>query len=278
MNRSVSFKPAGWAMAALTAAVMAGCGGGGGGSAPAATPVTPPATATGPNVCNSAAAHCVNLATSANYAVLAQSSITSSATASSITGNVGLSPGVKANYVGFTLTDDGTNTFSTDPQVTGKIFAADNIQATQDALTTAEADAQNAFIAAGALTADVSPGGTTIDTAACAGAGAGVYHFSGAVSITQDCVLTGGADDIWVFQIPGALTQDAATHVTLAGGAQAKNVLWQVDGGVNVGAGSHLEGVVLSSGAIGLGAGASATGRLLTNGAVTVDGSTVAQP
>jgi hypothetical protein len=45
MNRLESFKPAVWAMAAITAAVMAGCGGGGDDAPP--TPAAPPAAAVG---------------------------------------------------------------------------------------------------------------------------------------------------------------------------------------------------------------------------------------
>jgi hypothetical protein len=279
MNRSVSFKPALWAVAALTAAVMAGCGGGDD-AAPAPAPVVTPPAATGPHTCTAGAANCVNLGTAAKYAVLAQSAITS-ITASAITGDVGLSPGTKADYSGFTLADNGDNTFSTDPQVTGKIFAADNTGGSTSAdLTQAQIDAIAAFGAAdpAVLTPTVTTGASAINTADCAGATPGVYHFTAAVNIASECTFNGGPDDIWVFQVDGALTQTAGVNVNLTGGAQAKNVLWRVDGAASIGAGSHLEGVVIARDSITLGAGATSTGRLLAGAAVTVDGSTVAQP
>ena len=67
-------------------------------------------------------------------------------------------------------------------------------------------------------------------------------------------------------------------EVLLAGGALAENIFWQVEGGVLLGAGAHIEGVVLSGTSIALGAGASAHGRLLAKTAVTLDTSTVTQP
>jgi hypothetical protein len=147
-------------------------------------------------------------------------------------------------------------------------------------LAQAQIDAVTAFGAAdpAVLTPGTTTGNSTVDTAACGGALPGVYHFTGDANITQECTFNGGPDDIWVFQVDGALNQTAGVNVNLTGGAQAKNVLWRVDGAATIGAGSHLEGVVIARDSITLGAGATSTGRLLAGNAVTVDGSTVAQP
>ncbi|MBU1409880.1 DUF3494 domain-containing protein, partial [Myxococcota bacterium] len=86
-------------------------------------------------------------------------------------------------------------------------------------------------------------------------------------------------DDIWIFQINGALTMTAAMTVHLTGGALAKNVFWQTTGAASLGADAHLEGTVLSSAAISLGAGASVLGRLYATTLATVGaGSSVTQP
>ena len=61
----------------------------------------------------------------------------------------------------------------------------------------------------------------------------------------------------------------------LAGGALAKNVIWEVAGAVSLGTTSHFEGVVLSKTAITLQTGASINGRLLAQTAVSLDSSTV---
>jgi cytoskeletal protein CcmA (bactofilin family) len=85
-------------------------------------------------------------------------------------------------------------------------------------------------------------------------------------------------NDVWIFQIAGNVTVDAAVNFTLSGGAQAKNIFWQVAGTVNLGAGSHLEGIVLCQTAITLVTGASINGRLLAQTAVTLGQATVTEP
>ena len=61
---------------------------------------------------------------------------------------------------------------------------------------------------------------------------AGTYTSATSFRITTgNLTLTGGANDIWVFQMGSSLTVGAPgfpRSVTLAGGAQAKNVFWQV--------------------------------------------------
>jgi hypothetical protein len=106
----------------------------------------------------------------------------------------------------------------------------------------------------------------------------GVYKWGTGVSIPTNVTLAGSAADVWIFQIAGGLTQAAATTVVLGGAAQAKNIFWQVAGGVTLGATAHLEGNVLSQTAITLGNKASVNGRLLAQTAVTLDASTVTQP
>jgi len=70
----------------------------------------------------------------------------------------------------------------------------------------------------------------------------------------------------------------SATKIVLAGGALAKNVVWEVAGAVSIGTTSHFEGVVLSQTSITLQTGASINGRLLAQTAVSIDSSTVVAP
>ncbi len=62
----------------------------------------------------------------------------------------------------------------------------------------------------------------------------------------------------------GTLKQGNAARVTLAGGAVAKNIFWQVAGAVTLGTTAHLEGVVLAKTMIAANTGASVTGRLFS--------------
>ena len=66
----------------------------------------------------------------------------------------------------------------------------------------------------------------------------GLYTIAGAASNTGTVTLDAGGDPdaVFVFQVNGALAFDAASHVTLAGGAQADRVFWQVNGAGAIGA------------------------------------------
>lgn len=275
MNRSGTFiKPAIWTMALLAAAVVAGCGGGGdGGSAPAKPAAAPTGACSG-------GTSCVALGTAANYAILAQSGVSTVPT-SAVTGNVGLSPAAATALTGFSQTLDASGTFSTSTQVTGKLFAADYTAPTPATLTTAVGDASTAYTDAGSKVTGfpVNPTAGVIPAVGSPPVAPGVYNWTGNVVITSNTELNGGPNDVWVFQIgSGNLSQTAGTTVTLAGGAQSKNVFWQVSGSVLLLTGAHLEGTVLAQTDITLQTGASVNGRLISGTAVSLDNGTVVQP
>jgi hypothetical protein len=105
----------------------------------------------------------------------------------------------------------------------------------------------------------------------------GLYKWSTGVSIPTDVTLSGGPNDVWIFQIAGDLTVAGAAAVILSGGAQARNIFWQVAGGVgvNLGTTSQFEGTILTQAAINLATGASINGRMLAQTAVTLDANTI---
>ncbi|HSQ65326.1 MAG TPA: ice-binding family protein [Polyangiaceae bacterium] len=229
----------------------------------------------GPQMTDGGNATSVNLGTAGTYAILAKSAV-STVPSSAITGNVGLSPAAASYITGFSLTPDSTNVFSTSTQVTGKLFASDYAVPTPSNLTTAVGDMQLAFTDAAGRAPSVTElgagdiGGMTLTR--------GVYAWSSGLLIPTDVTLTGAATDVWIFQIAQGLTMSNGTNIVLAGGALAKNVVWQVSGAVSIGTTSHFEGIVLSQTSITLQTGASINGRLLAQTAVSLDSSTVVAP
>ncbi len=106
----------------------------------------------------------------------------------------------------------------------------------------------------------------------------GLYQWSTSLLISTDVTLSGGPNDVWVFQIAGTLDEANATRVTLAGGARAKNIFWQVAGAVTLGTNSHFEGVVLGKTMIAVNTGTSVNGRLLAQTAVTLQMNAITEP
>jgi hypothetical protein len=106
----------------------------------------------------------------------------------------------------------------------------------------------------------------------------GLYKWSTGLLISKDVTLSGGPNDVWIFQVAGTLNQANATRVTLTNGALAKNVFWQVAGAVTLGTTAHFEGVVLAKTMIAVNTGASVNGRLLAQTAVTLQMNAVTAP
>jgi len=107
----------------------------------------------------------------------------------------------------------------------------------------------------------------------------GLYKWGTGVLITSAGVtLTGGADDVWIFQISQNLTVENSAIVTLSGGAQAKNIFWQVDGQATLGTAANFKGNLLTQTLISFNTGAQMTGRALAQTAVTLNATTITVP
>ncbi len=209
----------------------------------------------------------VDLGSAGDYVILAKSAINNSST-SAITGDLGLSPAATTFITGLALVD--FTGYATSSQVTGKVYAADMADPTPVALTTAVENMITAYNdAAGRPTPDFlelgagNIGGMTLS--------AGLYKWTSTVTLPTDITLSGSADDVWIFQIAGDLTQSAAVNITLIGGAQAKNIFWQVAGEATLGTTSHFEGNILSMTGITFQTNASMNGRALAQTAVILD-------
>jgi hypothetical protein len=285
-----NFKTLTWLVAMALTGVVAGCSGGdsggtnqpGAGSGPVLT--VPVGAGTGAGGLGKGPAPVV-LGIAGNYAILAESMVSTTGTAgTAVTGDVGVSPAAATFVQGFSLILDAGECFSTTSPatlITGRVYAADyntNGCPTPANLGTAITNMMTAYTDAAGRAPDYTElgageiGGMTLP--------AGVYKWGTGVLITTDVTLSGGPNDVWIFEIAQDLTVANGKSVNLVGGALPKNIFWQVGGGTGVAIGTtaHVEGVVLAEKAITLNTGASANGRMLAQTAVTLDSNAVTQP
>ena len=218
----------------------------------------------------------VLLGTAGNFVLLAKTAISTVPT-SAVTGDIGVSPAAATYLTGFSLIADSTNVFATSPQIVGKAYAANYAVPTPSNMTTAVSNMETAYTdAAGRPTPDFlelgtgNIGGKTLAP--------GLYKWTSTITIPTDVTLSGGANDVWIFQTSKDITMASAQHVILSGGALAKNVFWQVAGHVILGTGAHFEGVVLCKTDVTLQTGATMNGRVLSQTAVSLQKATVTQP
>lgn len=218
----------------------------------------------------------VELGTAGSYVLLAKAGVSTTG-ATAIVGDIGLSPAAGSSITGFSETLDATGTFSTSAQVTGKIYAADYTPPTPSNLTTAILDMQTAYTdAAGRVLPDFTEQGAgNIDGMTLV---PGLYKWGTGVTIPIGVTLAGGANDVWIFQIAQDLNVGNGAIVTLSGGAQAKNVFWQVAGQATLGTTSDFKGIILSQTLIALSTGATINGRALAQTAITLDATAVTAP
>jgi hypothetical protein len=214
----------------------------------------------------------VDLGAAGKFVILAKAGITTTGT-TMITGNIGVSPIAATAMTGFGLVLDRSGQFSRSKLVTGNVYAANYAVPTPRDLTAAVSAMQTAYTNAAGRSASVTElgagniGGLTLAP--------GVYKWGTSVTIPTNLTLSGNRDALWIFQIAGTLNISSATKVILAGGAQAKNIVWQVAGTTTLGTYSTFNGTILDRTNIALQTGAVLNGRALAQTAVTLDGNIV---
>ncbi len=251
-----------WAIALLLSVVVAGCGGGGGGSVSNAT-----AAGAGTGVGGAGRGPSpVNLGTAGNFRILAQSNITD-VSASAITGDVGLSPATGAG-IGLTCVE-----------VTGVIHDVDNTGPAPctvmdaAALTVAINDKGTAYTDATGRAPDYTEmgagdiGGLNL--------GPATYKWGTGVQIPTNLTLTGGPNDVWIFQIAQGLSVSSGVQIILAGGALPQNIYWATFAAADLATTSQFKGTIVSQTSIAMKTGATINGRLLAGTAVTLQQNTV---
>ena len=212
----------------------------------------------------------VYLGTAGDFVILTKSGITD-VPASKVIGNIGTSP------------ISGAADLLSCSEVTGRVYSVDAAgpapcSVTDPArLTVAVLDMQTAYTdAAGRSKPDFTEygagniGGKTLV--------AGLYKWGTDVIAPTDVTLSGGPNDVWIFQIAGKLIVSNGVAVHLTGGALAKNVFWQVASLASLGTTSHFEGIILSKTMISVQTHASVNGRLYAQTAVTLQMNAVTAP
>ncbi len=215
----------------------------------------------------------VSIGSAGNYVLFSNRGITN-LNPSSISGDVGVSPGLENTISGFNFTaDDG---FSTSTQVNGRIFAADYAAPTPSLLNTANTDMNNAYnnLAARQNPTSTDLGNGLINNIVIA---PGLYKWTTNLDLNGDISLTGGANDVWIFQIDGNLITANNSRIILAG-AQARNIFWQVDGEATFLSLAIFSGIILTQGNITFNSGSRLRGRAFSQNVISIDNTTINQP
>ena len=204
----------------------------------------------------------VDLGSAAHFTILAGATITTTG-GGIINGDIGASP----------IT--GAAIHLTQAQVNGTIYTVDaagpaGSVVASAMLTTAKGDLTTAFNdAAGRLPA---PTGPFLNPELVPGSGnfggmtlvPGLYKFTGTAAASgADVTLTGGPDDVWIFQIAADLQVGGSVHVILAGGAQARNIFWQVGTSAVIGTFAVFKGTIIADQAITINTTSAMDGRAL---------------
>jgi hypothetical protein len=214
---------------------------------------------TGPNLACSLTP--VALGAADPFAVLAGSTVTNTGIGTSVTGDLGVSPGTVVT--GF---PPGS--------VSGTIHAGDPTAATAiGALTTAYDDAAGRTLCRITVAAP-NLGGQTLAP--------GLYWSGSSLEITSGTLtLDAGGDSsaVFIFQSASTLTTTSGLGIVLAGGARSTNVYWQVGSSATIGTGSAFAGTIMADQAVTLETGASLDGRALARiAAVTLDANVIVKP
>jgi len=229
----------------------------------------------------------VDMLSAGNFVIISKTGITNTGShTSAITGNIGSSPITSAAMDNVFCSEITGTIYGVDAAYTGSgaigCFAGNPPLANKTLVDNAVLDMGTAYTdAAGRGGPDATElyagnlGGQTFAP--------GLYKWSTDVTIPSNVTLSGGASDVWIFQIAGNLSiasggsVPAGVKVVLSGGALPSNIFWQVGGltGATLGTYSTFNGNILSAKQIIMQTGAVFTGRALADTQVTLDANTV---
>jgi hypothetical protein len=212
----------------------------------------------------------VFLGSAGNFVILSKSGITN-VYKSTITGNVGSSP-ISGAAIHLSCAEVRGTIYSVNAagplpcRVTNPSTLTAAVSAMQTAYTNAAGRTNPDFLNLGAG----NIGGKTLKP--------GLYKWTTGLKIPTNVTISGGPNDVWIFQVAGTLTMSSGMKIILSGGARARNIFWQSAGAVTLGTTSHFEGNILGKSGINLQTGGSINGRMLAQTAVTLQKNTVTRP
>ncbi|MBT9457526.1 MAG: DUF3494 domain-containing protein [Burkholderiaceae bacterium] len=208
---------------------------------------------TGPAACGTTVTT-VNLGTAASFGAFGGGAgVTNQGINSVVGGNLGTTAACSL-ITGF---HDASNVYTQTPLNIGAVNGSINCgppapgtTATLAVATQARADALAAYTALAAMPPGTDPGagqlgGLVLEPAVYTSAG-GTFHITSG-DLTLDAL--GDANAVWVFQSASALTVGLPAtprRVVLIGGAQAKNVFWQVGSAARIEDGSTMVGTIIA--------------------------------
>jgi hypothetical protein len=205
----------------------------------------------------------ISLGTAQNFGALGGSTVTNTG-ASTVNGNVGVSPG------------SAVTGFPPGIVVGGAIHSNDAVA------MQAQNDVTTAYNNIAATPCDVDLTGQNLGgltrSPSVIGLTPGVYCFSSSAQLngTQTLDALGNPNALFLFKIGSTLTTASASSVTVAnlpvGASSCNRVFWQVGSSATLGTGTSFIGDILALTSITLTTGANTSGRALArNGAVTLD-------
>ena len=219
----------------------------------------------------------VNLGTANNFTILTQTGI-STVGSTLISGNIGTYPFNSGSMSGFSQIVDSSNQFATSSFITGKMYGAEYSSPTPTMLNTAKSDFDAAYLNAsqrGSGNITINLGGGNISGLTLS---PGVYFWIPNVIVTSDVTLSGNSSDVWILQLNQNLDVASGKKIILTGGAQAKNVFWQISGQATLGNASDFSGIMLVQGLIKINNSAVLHGKALSKANVVLDSATISLP
>ncbi len=193
------------------------------------------------------------LGTADTFSVLAALSMSAAGAGTTVSGDLGLSPGLASSLTG-PWTVGGTEYF-------GPLSLAG----------TAQTDALGAFTN---LAGQSSSGPWAVSPWSPV---PGVWTVGTDVTFAGTITLSGSYTDVWVFQVGRDMTFSGS--VVLTGNAQPCNVFWQIGRSATIATGSTFVGTLIASADVTLVSGATVNGRIISlNSSLTTDGNTISGP
>lgn len=218
----------------------------------------------------------VNLGSVGAFGIISGVGVSNNAGASEVHDmNIGIYPGFRSSITGFFDVDGGPGLI-----FNGEFFAADDPNPIPTMLLQAKNDLTAAYLQAEGAT---SPAPVTVSGDIGGQTLAPGIYKSTSTLLIQNGNLTldaqGNPNASWIFQIASDFTtvggspfpSPAGGNIILAGGAQAKNIFWQVGSSATIGDYTSFKGNILALTSVTMNAYAQAVGRMLcSNGAVTL--------